>query len=126
MKIIVTDCSKKAYDYFVGNMKYQMNFKVCSNKQEWSYCPARIANDYDGVCTDCKYKETFEIEYQPPKRWRACEKGEYWYVESNGSVCLGYEDNLNINDERWNLGNYFISCKEAEDSKFYRVFHEED
>jgi hypothetical protein len=59
-------------------------------------------------------------------RWRAEKGGKYFYVCSLDGISYenddyGYSDNRN-----YNSGNYFRTEEEAKNSKFYKVFHEED
>ena len=63
------------------------------------------------------------LELKRPK-WRAEPERKYYFVESTGVVISGYEyGNINA-EERFQVGNYFKSEKEAKESKFYEVFHE--
>lgn len=59
-------------------------------------------------------------------RWRAKYGCQYRYVNSEGYNDFATETN-SINDvRRFEIGNYFESIEKAEESKFFKVFHEED
>lgn len=76
----------------------------------------------DGVVAYAPYTlERFNIldsgwfeEIPESRRWRA-ESGErYWYVRSDGVVDDDYEDKTDIDDGRYELGNYFKTEEEAQ------------
>lgn len=48
------------------------------------------------------------------KRWRA-KKGElYWYVRSDGGVVYDHEIKIDVDDDHYELGNYFKTEEEAQ------------
>jgi hypothetical protein len=49
-----------------------------------------------------------------PKRWKAKEGGMYWHVASNGDGEREDEGGYMIDNERYELGNYFKTREEAE------------
>lgn len=48
------------------------------------------------------------------KRWRAKEGERYWYVDAWGAADLDYESREDIDDMRYELGNYFKTEEEAQ------------
>ena len=61
----------------------------------------------------------YEFEYENKevrkKRWRA-EKGKcYWYVSIYGGASDEYDDRYDMDNELYNLGNYFRTREEAEE-----------
>ena len=66
-------------------------------------------------------------KYGIPKRWRAEQKKGYFYVYSNGFVDETMERYNSIDNQRYELGNYFRTEEEAKkviDSKEWREFWE--
>ena len=66
-------------------------------------------------------------KYGIPKRWRAKVKEGYYYVYSNGFVDEKMECYSNIDNDRYELGNYFQTEEEAQkiiDSKEWKGFWE--
>ena len=51
---------------------------------------------------------------QEHERWRAKKGGQYWYVRSDGVVDDDYEDKTDIDDGRYELGNYFKTEEETQ------------
>lgn len=50
-----------------------------------------------------------------PKRWRAEEKKKYWIVQNDGTVVEEDEYQDDVDDARYNIGNYFRTREEAEE-----------
>ncbi|MGL6131380.1 MAG: hypothetical protein ACRCZ9_07190, partial [Fusobacteriaceae bacterium] len=59
-------------------------------------------------------------------RWRADERKCYHYITSIGGVDYSCDTGDEVDDARFEIGNYFKTREEAEESKFYKVFHEEE
>lgn len=62
-------------------------------------------------------------KYGIPKRWRAKKNEEYYYTNSVGDICNGIEGNYELDNKRYELGNYFKTEKEAQrviDSKEWK------
>jgi hypothetical protein len=59
-------------------------------------------------------------------RWRAERHSYYYYVSAYGGICDYTDDRSSFDDNMWNVGNYFKTEEEAKNSKFYKVFHEEE
>lgn len=53
------------------------------------------------------------------KRWRAERSDVYYYMDDCGKCDSAYENYGNINNYRYNTGNYFKTEKEAEQHKAY-------
>lgn len=66
-----------------------------------------------------------ESAYKRP-RWRAEEGKYYYYISGTGLIMHSAEYNTFEDDARCNTGNYFKTEEEAKESKFYKVFHEEE
>lgn len=64
-------------------------------------------------------------KYGIPKRWRAKELEEYYYIGSNGTVWSVGEEFSDEDNDHYNLGNYFQTKEEAQkvvDSKEWQEF----
>lgn len=64
-------------------------------------------------------------KYGIPKRWRAKELEEYYYIGSNGIVWSVGEEFSDEDNDHYNLGNYFQTKEEAQkvvDSKEWQDF----
>ena len=64
-------------------------------------------------------------KYGIPKRWRAKELEEYYYIGSNGIVWGVGEEFSDEDNDHYNLGNYFQTKEEAQkvvDSKEWQDF----
>ena len=48
------------------------------------------------------------------KRWRAKKGGQYWCVQSDGGVIYDHEIKVDVDDERYEIGNYFKTEEEAQ------------
>ena len=66
-----------------------------------------------------------ESAYKRP-RWRAESGGEYFLVGSSGDIYSTRDNYYEIDDLHFKTKNYFVSKQEARESKFYKVFHEEE
>ncbi|MGL5051421.1 MAG: hypothetical protein ACRC6E_12470, partial [Fusobacteriaceae bacterium] len=59
-------------------------------------------------------------------KWRVLKGGTFWYVSAFGIATKGI-DYYSICDETlYKVGNYFKTEEETEESRFYKVFHEEE
>ena len=66
-------------------------------------------------------------KYGIPKRWRAEQKKGYFYIHSNGLVDETMESYKTMDNQRYELGNYFKTEEEAQkiiDSKEWQEFWE--
>ena len=73
------------------------------------------------------FLQNFNEKYGIPKRWRAEQKKGYYYVHSSGFVDETMECYNNIDNQRYDLGNYFKTKEEAQkviDSKEWQEFWE--
>lgn len=66
-----------------------------------------------------------ESAYKRP-RWRAKSGDIYCHISGTGLITHSSEYNTFENDVHCNTGNYFKTEEEAKESKFYKVFHEEE
>ena len=57
-----------------------------------------------------KVKDTCDKEC----RWRADLWGKYFYFDEFLNVKFSWEENLEVDDIRWSVGNYFETVGEAE------------
>lgn len=74
-----------------------------------------------------KFLVDFNEKYGIPKRWRAKPQKKYYFVYSNGFVDERMECYDDIDNQRYNLGNYFQTQEEAQkiiDSKEWQEFWE--
>lgn len=74
-----------------------------------------------------KFLVDFNEKYGIPKRWRAKPQKKYYFVYSNGFVDERMECYDDIDNQRYNLGNYFQTQEEAQnvvDSKEWKEFWE--
>ena len=55
------------------------------------------------------------IEELKPKRWRGDVGYVYYILNTVFEACRSTEENIEIDDERYNAGNYFQTKKKAED-----------
>ncbi|ATV64541.1 hypothetical protein [Fusobacterium pseudoperiodonticum] len=85
------------------------------------------------VTLEKKIKEIKEFvdfvneKYGIQKRWRAEQNKGYFYIYSNGLVDETMERYINMDNQRYNLGNYFQTEEEAQkviDSKEWQEFWE--
>ena len=75
-----------------------------------------------------KVKDTCEIvDKKCP--WRADLWGKYYYFDEFLNVKFAWEENLEVDDMRWSVGNYFETVDEAEKAvneakKVLRMYYE--
>jgi hypothetical protein len=55
-------------------------------------------------------------------RYRAAPGGWYYYVSPYGEILFVRDYRCDFEQSLYDVGNYFISRAEAEDSVFYKVF----
>ncbi|MGL5594600.1 MAG: hypothetical protein ACRDDH_11745 [Cetobacterium sp.] len=90
----------------------------------------RIAFTFEGGQWAGHPRTLFFDEFQIPKsalnppRWRAEKDRVYFFINSVGVVVEVLEFLDNTDEKRYQVENYFQTRKEAEDSKFYKVFQE--
>lgn len=53
-------------------------------------------------------------KYGISKRWRAEDFKRYFYINSVGDICPSTEEKQNLDNERYELGNYFKTEEEAQ------------
>lgn len=53
-------------------------------------------------------------KYGIPKRWRAKDFKKYYYINSVSDICTSTEEKQNLDNERYDLGNYFQTEEEAQ------------
>lgn len=66
-------------------------------------------------------------KYGIPKRWRAEDFKKYHYINSVSDICASTEEKQILDNERYELGNYFQTEEEAQkvvDSKEWQEFWE--
>lgn len=71
------------------------------------------------------FLQEFNKKYGIPKRWRAEEDEEYFYIGSGGQVWSTDETFSEEDEDNYELGNYFKTYKEAKkviDSKEWQEF----
>ena len=56
----------------------------------------------------------FEEIPEEHRRWRAKKGGQYWCVQSDGGVVHDHEIEVDVDDERYEIGNYFKTEEEAQ------------
>ena len=56
----------------------------------------------------------FEEIPEEHRRWRAKKCGQYWCVQSDGGVIYDHEIKIDVDDERYGIGNYFKTEEEAQ------------
>ncbi|MGL5964739.1 MAG: hypothetical protein ACRCZ2_10145 [Fusobacteriaceae bacterium] len=96
-------------------------------------CHVHVKFDYsDGRDTararvpSLAFKEfEFPADLQERPRWRAEKYCLYYFVNATGEIERGLDHNWGSDNRRFEIGNYFETEDEAEESKFYKVFHEE-
>ena len=78
-----------------------------------------------------RYNRTLFFEEIPipesalkPKRWRAKKNECYFAVNTWGKIDVACEDNVEVDNQRYKIGNYFRTKEEAEDSIIYKAFQE--
>ena len=92
----------------------------------------KFENIEDYILIDDQEKSDLEkfIDYinkKYRKRWRAEQNKGYFYIYSNGLVDETMERYINMDNQRYNLGNYFQTEEEAQkviDSKEWQDFWE--
>lgn len=128
--------------------KFEINDKVWDIRYGWGYV-SKIGNDVFSVCvlfkntktatytTDGKSALDFnrtlffeeikipESAYKRPK-WRADTNNIYYYINASGDFAFMSESGNDYDNKKFNIGNYFKTEEEAKESKFYKVFHEEE
>lgn len=75
-----------------------------------------------------KVKDTCEI-VDKNYPWRANLWGKYYYFDEFLNVKFSWEKNLEVDDMRWGVGNYFATVDEAEKAineakKVLRTYYE--
>lgn len=82
--------------------------------------------EYYKQCNRTLFFEEVKIPYSAyvKPKIRAKFQEAYYYVTDTGN-CQYYRDGYSREDDnRFQCGNYFKTAKEAQDSKFYKAFHE--
>lgn len=134
---------KLDYDFFAGGLlkedveKYNCSFIESPTDLEeriiWLYGDIYLSDkEIHCYCEEKinKIKEFVDYvneEYGLFKRWRAKKNEEYYYTNSVGDICNGIEGNYELDNKRYELGNYFKTEKEAQiviDSKEWQELWE--
>lgn len=66
-----------------------------------------------------------ELKKEPPKRWRADDNEEYFFVNDCGGISEFYDVGGITHDSRYKKGNYFKTVEQAKASIFYFVLNSE-
>ena len=102
---------------------YQINLEVDFLEYYEKSIPKFIENKYVG---DLKQVINLVNDlYGIPKRWRAEDFKKYYYINSVSDICASTEEKQNLDNERYELGNYFQTEEEAQkiiDSKKWQEF----
>ena len=56
----------------------------------------------------------YNEKYGIPKRWRAEDFKNYYYINNASDICDSTEEKCDIDNERYELGNYFQTEEEAQ------------
>ena len=88
--------------------------------------------DFELILTDEKLEIEKFIRYVNQKhgilkRWRAEDFRKYYYINSVSDICASTEEKQNLDNEKYELGNYFKTEEEAQkviDSKEWQEFWE--
>ena len=75
-----------------------------------------------------KVKDTFEI-VDKDCPWRADLWGKYYYFDEFLNVTFTWDRNIEVDDMRWSVGNYFATVDDAEKAvneakKVLRTYYE--
>ena len=54
------------------------------------------------------------LEIERPKRWRAEDFKNYYYINNASDICDSTEEKCDIDNERYELGNYFQTEEQAQ------------
>ncbi|MDD7411012.1 hypothetical protein [Fusobacterium gastrosuis] len=83
-----------------------------------------MLNDYSKTKLE-EFVNEINERYGIPKRWRAIEYSEYYFLGSHMNILSNYEHYDIIDNERYELGNYFKTKEEAKkvaNSKEWKEF----
>lgn len=131
-RIIKNKLQMEDNEFFIeANTKLML--KVGRQIDEYIICTEanyKGIGEYDLITNEeKKYIENFinlvNEKYGAPKRWRAEENEEYYYIGSSGLVWSVGELFSDEDDDNYNLGNYFKTEEEAQkiiDSKEWQDF----
>ena len=128
----------KVYCLVNGELKVKEIFGdslVCedgSGNQSWYTLDGFIigeANESVGVnrClffAEPKFENWYEMVSR--KEWKPSCRQDFYFVNSMGSVDKMWWSDSDVDNRYFNVGNCFKTKEEAKDSKFYKVFHEEE
>lgn len=96
------------------------------NEKRWYTEEGRffIGANIDLFFAEPKFSNYDEMMNRP--KWKPKEDEFYYYVNTYGVIdATSYSEKI-IDPERFKIGNCFETIKEAKESKFYKVFHEEE
>ena len=86
----------------------------------WIYDDIYLSdNDINCYCEE-KIKQIKEFvdyvneKYGIPKRWRAEDFKNYYYINNASDICDSTEEKCDIDNERYELGNYFQTEEQAQ------------
>ena len=114
--VIVEDCS--AWLRSKGNWT---NIEVRSGRTVMAEITLRKSNllFVQGMLNTLGFEITTE-EY----KWRAEENEYYIYINDTGEISNAFETNHEVDNLRFEKGNYFEDVVLAKNSKFYKVFND--
>ena len=89
----------------------------CASACKWVQCIPYEGNEHLVGTTDSP----------KPKRWRASMEHSYYYLDSRTLIDIDYEGHSKVDEERYEIGNYFNTREEAEvvAEKIRKIFKEE-
>lgn len=94
-------------DYWHANIYYRYDEETKQHLcigSSWKYCIPYKGNEHLLGTKDSPQ----------PKRWRAKKNCEYYYINSRVEVFADIEECTVVDDEHFNIGNYFRTREEAE------------
>lgn len=114
----------------INRERYRLNLESVSVDEEYFVDITNLKISIYSKKVFEEIKKTIDLineKYGIPKRWRAEQKKGYFYVYSNGFVDETMERYNSIDNQRYELGNYFRTEEEAKkviDSKEWQEFWE--
>jgi hypothetical protein len=110
--------------YFQGIVSLGVSVKIANTVYIKTIPSNGILHKYGEVMLfpskDNRDWSTFKLPH-----WRAEKGGEFFYVNSWGGISHANDDYGCSDNYHYNSCNYFKTAVDAENSKFYKVFHEE-
>jgi hypothetical protein len=118
---VLDEVKKTAINFYFNNKN---DFTILLNDSSLNV-PFIIENIYIEELK--KIVDEYNKKYGIPKRWRAEDFRKYYYINSVSDICASAEEKQNLDNERYELGNYFKTEEEAQkviDSKEWQEFWE--